>query len=631
MSQYLIQDTTLSGIADAVRDLRHEKGLMTPAQIEAKIKSTSLGFPIKISNHMVNGQWVRPQEYPDLDSITIPSDFDGMYLTYDLRKTPGYGWIGIYCQCDSSSGEFYVERGHLESGEFVIDETHTQAKNTYFRQALDSTYGDVQLWRVRGKGRITRKGFCPSTSSSSTALINQLQPCVECVGRLNYLNNLVGTNSSTSSIAQSTYWMEHEKIVCSGLKSVAQISRTWADCYSLQLLEIENLPVDKWSVTLFERVWQNCYSLEKLDLSKWDISNWSITSLAYDWDGCHSLKTLDISTWDTEDLVITTLRNTWQDCFSLQKLDLSGWDTKNWEVANLTNTWYNNYALVTLNIKDWDTSNWAVNTGMGNTWHSCYSLQELDLSKWDTSSWTIKSLEYTWMNCYSLKKLDVSTWDTENWGITSMESCWNGCYSLEELDVSNWDTSNWAVTAMNYLWYNCYSLKSLDLSAWDTSNWTISTLTSVWNGCYSLESLDVSGWDMSNWACTGVDYVFYRCYALKSLDLSDWDISSWTTTTASGFLTELYSLESLSLPTGKTFTSNSFAPNFPKLKDFDGVSINVNHSYNSAFSLTIESLVNIITALPTIGTSKTITLGNNQRKLTSAQIAVATGKGWTVA
>ena len=548
MSTYFIDGDTMTGIADAVRDMRHETDLMTPAQIEAKIRATSLGIPIKIANHMVNGQWVRPQEYPDLDSITIPSNFDGMYLTYDLRKTPGYGWIGLYIQLESSSSgknTYFVERGHLSNGEFVVDAQYEVARNSYFRQALDDTYGDVQLWRIWSNGRILRKGFCPSSATSSVALINQMQPCVECVGKLDYLNNLVGTNTSTSSIAQCTLWMEREKISCAGLKSVASISKTWSGCFSLQQLEIEDWPVDKWAVTIFSSVWTNCYSLEKLDLSKWDTSGWGVTSLADVWNGCRSLKTLNISNWDT-------------------------------------------------------------------------------------SNWAITSLYRTWAHCYSLQYLDISNWDTSDWAVTNMNSCWHNCYSLQNLDLSKWDTSNWAVTDMGFTWYCCYFLKTLDVSTWNTENWSVSNLISTWNSCYSLQNLDLSEWDTSSWVVSSADYTFYDCFSLNQLDLSDWDLSNWTASDFTGFLGDLYSLTSLSLPTGKIFTSTSVIPNFAKIQNFDGVSISVDHSYNTAYSLTIESLNKILAALPTVSSSRTITLANNRHKLTAAELAVATEKGWTI-
>ena len=60
--------------------------------------------------------------------------------------------------------------------------------------------------------------------------------------------------------------------------------------------------------------------------------------------------------------------------------------------------------------------------------------------------------------------------------------------------------------------------------------------------------------------------------------------------------------------------------------------------YYQSFSLTnstlmpVESLVEVLTNLPTVSSSKTITLGTtNKNKLTAEQMAIATEKGWTIA
>ena len=48
--------------------------------------------------------------------------------------------------------------------------------------------------------------------------------------------------------------------------------------------------------------------------------------------------------------------------------------------------------------------------------------------------------------------------------------------------------------------------------------------------------------------------------------------------------------------------------------------------------LTIDSLVEMFNALPTVTEPTTVTIGStNQAKLTEEQIQIATGKGWTVA
>ena len=61
----------MTGIADAVRGLRHEKQAMTPAQIEAKIRASRLGIPIVVTTHInpETGEWERPEDWPDLDAL----------------------------------------------------------------------------------------------------------------------------------------------------------------------------------------------------------------------------------------------------------------------------------------------------------------------------------------------------------------------------------------------------------------------------------------------------------------------------------------------------------------------------------------------------------------------------------
>ena len=148
MSTYFIESSTLTDLADSIRNMRKEKGTMTPSQMKAKIEASTLGIPVTVHINKTTGKWERPQEYPDLDSIVLPQDFDGVYMTYDLRKTPGMAWIGIHASV-KNGGSFDVDRGHLENNVFVSDETHRCGNGTYFRQDLDMANGDIQLWRVK--------------------------------------------------------------------------------------------------------------------------------------------------------------------------------------------------------------------------------------------------------------------------------------------------------------------------------------------------------------------------------------------------------------------------------------------------------------------------------------------------
>ena len=150
------------------------------------------GIPINSSTHInpQTGEWERPAGWPDLDSVTLGQDTDiaELYMTYDLSKTEGWGWIGLGATT-TGDVDWTVERGHLSGTQFVADETFTVASNGFFRQPLDSTKGSIQLWRMRGY-RITKYGFASNASTSAENFVNDLQPCVEGAGRLGFVTNL---------------------------------------------------------------------------------------------------------------------------------------------------------------------------------------------------------------------------------------------------------------------------------------------------------------------------------------------------------------------------------------------------------------------------------------------------------
>ena len=232
-------------ICDAVREKTHTDALMLPPEVAAKIRSIN---PTPDPSP-TPGEWVRPDGWPDLDSIDL-TGFDGVYLTYDLSKTEGYGWIGLYATTAGRTS-WTVERGHLEDGQFVAERTEQVANSGYFREPLDDTYGTIQLWRVSASGHITELKFVPLTATNASNMHNNLQPCVERVGRLPYVGNF-SSNFGTVQTSRccGTLWMQHDKLL------------------------------DVFSVTTLQGAWQYCYSLQSLNLSGWDVSRLS-TNVAY--------------------------------------------------------------------------------------------------------------------------------------------------------------------------------------------------------------------------------------------------------------------------------------------------------------------------------------------------------------
>ena len=259
----------MTGIADAVRDMRHEKSAMTPAQIEAKIRASRLGIPISVSNRMQGGVWVKPADWPDIDALAeqIGEDEDCLYLTYDLRKTPGYGWIGLYATLTDTSAKWYADRGHVENGVFVSDERIEVASGAYLRHPLDDTYGEVQLWRITTDSHIATIGFAPNTETNAQNYQNNLQPCVQRAGALPRCTRWAGSvGTNYNYTCGGTMWLERDAMVPGKSAVVRDLSSCWYSCYSLQSLDLSGWDTTNWAVNDNRSLTASCQSLKVLKL-----------------------------------------------------------------------------------------------------------------------------------------------------------------------------------------------------------------------------------------------------------------------------------------------------------------------------------------------------------------------------
>ena len=153
---------------------------------------------------------------------------------------------------------------------------------------------------------------------------------------------------------------------------------------------------------------------------------------------------------------------------------------------------------------------------------------------------------------------------------TSMYDMFYKCTSLTSVPL--FDTSN--VTRMSSMFYNCTSLTSVPL--FDTSN--VTDMGGMLSGCRSLTSVPL--FDTSN--VTDMGSMFYDCSSLTTLG------------------------------------------------GFTGLKVNLNLS--SCPLLTKESILNVFNKAAKVrSSSKTLTLGaTNLGKLTDAEKAIATNKGWVL-
>ena len=183
-------------------------------------------------------------------------------------------------------------------------------------------------------------------------------------------------------------------------------------------------------------------------------------------------------------------------------------------------------------------------------------------------------------DCKNLKYADCACFNQKRGNM--LQNLFFGCESLEEI-VNYSDFCGDNITSLNRTFSKCNKLKTLDLSGWDVRN--VTRIDETFNNCSELESLNLAGWDMRN--VTQCRYCFIGVKKIVNLNLD-------------GAIFPEINLNNL------------------KLEDCN--------------LLTVESLISILNALPQTELGLTLTLGaNNLAKLSDAQKAIATGKGWLLA
>lgn len=402
---------------------------------------------------------------------------------------------------------------------------------------------------------------------------------------------------------------------------VTTFADVFHDCRSIKALPISGWNTEK--VTTLANMFYDCYSLIDLDLHQWDVS--LVTNMSSTFYYCHNLKRLNLSGWETG--ALTTIYDLFAQCHSLPAVDISGINITA-ACTNINSAFQECWSLRELTFPEWDVSGLGNGNNTGNSIFSgCYSLKRIEgVSDWkfqftnsmtsmfrncrslesvDVSGWTVDkatSLASMFEGCRSLKYLDPSGWDPEN--ATTLASMFNGCWSLRSIgDISGWNTAK--VTTMASMFAECYSLEEIsDLSSWNVEK--VTTLANMFSTCTSLREITIKDWNLA--ACTTILTMFRYCYSLKKIDFSGWSLPRMTSTAPGVFLGDCWNL-----------------------RDVYPSAFKLNHSYANDRMLTHESLVRILEALPSVS-GKTLNLSSyNIARLSAAEKAIATGKGWTLA
>ena len=183
--------------------------------------------------------------------------------------------------------------------------------------------------------------------------------------------------------------------------------------------------------------------------------------------------------------------------------------------------------------------------------------------------------------------------------VTDMYSCFRYCNSLTSITLPS---SLPKVTSMDYCFQLCASLTSITLP--ELPN--VTNIDNCFDTCSKLTSITLP--ELPN--VTSMNGCFRYCSSLTSITLPELP----KVINMSYCFSRCSSLQNLVI--------GNINPNITTLTSW-GIS--------SCTKLTVDSLVNIMNALPTITNTRTCTIGTtNLSKLSPEQLAIGVNKGWTI-
>ena len=569
-------------------------------------------------------KWSRPSEWPDLDALLANEEVDQDVCFITLDNTSGYGIYSI----GGIGGAITTQRGHIENGAFVIDQTYTSSSNTRVTLLAEALWPTYPVFRITSATTLTGlsvSGYAYDPVSGKI-LDSMLRTMLEVVYRSN----------SPSAFGQSFR------------------------CWSLERVYID-APISSIS-------FDGCRHLQEINAEDWDLSR--ATSLASIFNGCFMLTEIKCENWNVSN--VTNMSNAFRDCANLTKLDLSNWNTG--KIENFSGMFRDALCLKELHLPEHFVTSKATN--INYILGGLKNIPAIDCSDWDISNVTV--IDYAFSYCSSLVEIKLGSWTSTK--ATNFNALFREDYNLRHVDFPSGIITT-QVTIIDNLFYNCYLLESVDFGGCDFSNctsmqsvfygcWSLRTIAhaaalnshkvenkkymSLFNGCLSLKRwpegliLDFINYNVGmEYALAGgfVEIPAQTCLLntsgftsppllsnavhLKRLDLHGWNTSHFTSV-HSYFATPPY--EYLNLD-GWDFSHGTLASPVNKntVREYWPPVIAVNHSYNGMLNLDHASKLRILNVLPQATAARTLTLGNVASTLSAEEIAIATEKGWTIA
>ena len=319
----------------------------------------------------------------------------------------------------------------------------------------------------------------------------------------------------------------------------------------------------------FNAMFQNCYNLKVVP--QYNMQN--ATSMAGMFSTCRSLESVPLfNIGSGPNINMSTM---FEFCSDLKTVPLL-----NTSAANTTNSMFAN-CLSLQSIPLLDIGN-SLNTG--GMFSGCASLSSVPLLN------TSKSTNFNSMfaSCQSLVTIPLLNTAKS----LTFNSMFSSCQGLQTIPLINTELS----TDFINMFFGCNSMEELPL----LNTGSASTISSMFNGCVQLQAIPA----LNTSKVLNFANCFSGCLALREVP-------------------------ALNMSAGTSFTT--FLNNNVSIGRSAAFGARFAHSYTN-MALSRPEIVNIFTNLGTASGSQAITVSLNPGRaaLTAGEIAIATGKGWTV-
>lgn len=199
----LYEEESIRAIGEAIRSKNGAETKYKPADMARAIRDISASVSIQGDKPVIDAEevpWVRPAEWPVLDNLPFPEGETTIYLTIDNTNPAAVNVVRFY---KLGSGLGYVDYGHVENDQFVVDSTDS-GSGTYTFPNHIFTADDPAYPVVRLRGGTTATMF---RESSTTAITAAQSPNGRAIGTLNSdmfnVLEVVGNVPTITSLAAS--------------------------------------------------------------------------------------------------------------------------------------------------------------------------------------------------------------------------------------------------------------------------------------------------------------------------------------------------------------------------------------------------------------------------------------------